>query len=151
MNLWEIQPFIVSLLKAAEKLQGAVVLADDGTYPKTPDREKALREPGLCLVVWQIESDGLVDHGNTGLSSHDVYVPVVIEENVTANRSDTGTKILAEQALHYVLETCVGQPKPSLPNRCIVPMDPPFKNFGTVNGIQRIVANLGLRFHITPK
>jgi hypothetical protein len=150
LNLWEIQPFIVGLLKASAKLSDAVVLADDGTYPKTPEREKALREPGLCLIVWQIESGGLHDHTSSGPASHDVYVPVVIEENVTANRSDNGTKITAEKALQYVFEICVGQPKPSLPNRSLVPMDPPFKNFGTVNGIQRIVANLSIRASIIP-
>jgi len=126
------------------------VLADDGTYPKTPDRERALRENGLCLIVWQIESDGLQDTSVTGLSSHDVYVPVVIEENVKVNRAETGTKIVAEQALQYVLETCAGRPRPSLPNRSLVPMDPPFKNFGTVNGIQRLIANLSIRAHIVP-
>jgi hypothetical protein len=149
MNLWEIQPFIVGLLKENVLFQKAVVLADDGTYPKTPEREKALRDCGLCLIVWQIESEGLQDTSATGLSSHDVYVPVIIEENVTVNRSNKGTKIIAEQALQYVLATCVGRPK-SAPNRCILPLDPPFKNFGTVNGIQRIVANLSMRAHIVP-
>jgi hypothetical protein len=150
VNLWEIQPFIVNLLKASSRLEKAVVLADDGTYPKTPERERALRESGLCLIVWQIESEGLADTSISGLSSHDIYVPVVIEENVIANRSDKGTGIVAEQALQYVLETCVGKPKPAMPRRAIVPMDPPFKNFGTVNGIQRIVANLSLRCPIVP-
>jgi hypothetical protein len=150
MNLWEIQPFIVGLLQASTKLQNAVVLADDGTYPKTPEREKALREKGLCLIVWQIESGGLNDHTSAGPASHDVYVPVVIEENVTLNRSDNGTQIIAEKALQYVLEICVGKPKSPLPNRSLVPMDPPFKNFGTVNGIQRIVANLMIRANIIP-
>lgn len=151
MNLWEIQPFVLDLLKASPRLQTAVVLADDGTYPKTPERERALRDCGLCLIVWQIESDGLRDTSANGLASHDVYVPVVIEENVTVNRSEKGTRIIAEQALQYVFETCVGKPKPAMPHRAIVLLDPPFKNFGTVNGIQRIVANLSLRSHINPK
>jgi hypothetical protein len=150
LNLADIQPFVVSLLKASVPLQAAVVLADDGTYPKTPDREKALRDTGLCLVVWQIESNGLEDHTSSGFASHSVYVPVVIEENVTVNRSDRGTKIIAEQALQYVLEACVGKPKSPLPKRSLTPMDPPFKNFGTANGIQRIVANLTLRTNINP-
>jgi hypothetical protein len=148
LNLWEIQPFVVGLLTGSDNLKKAVVLADDGTYPKTPDREKTLRETGLCLIVWQIESHGLDDFTFSGPAVHSVYVPVVIEENVMFNRSDKGTKIVAEQALQYVFEACVGRPKSPLPNRSLVPMDPPFKNFGTVNGIQRIVANLVIRHYI---
>lgn len=150
MNLWEIQSFIVGLLKSSALLSKAVVLADDGTYPKTPEREAALRDCGLCLIVWQIESEGLHDASPPGPSSHDVYVPVVIEENVSVNRSDKGTGIVAEQALQYVLAACVGQPKSALPNRSLLPMDPPFKNFGKVNGVNRLVANLSIRAHIKP-
>jgi hypothetical protein len=87
MNLIDIQPAVVGLLQADTRFEGVPILADDGTYPKTPGREAALAGPGLVLIVWEIESDGLVDGARTGLASHDVYVPVVIEENPTACRS----------------------------------------------------------------
>ncbi len=90
MNLWEIQPAVVALLQADTRLAGVPVIADDGTYPKTPGRETALAHEGLVLVVWEIESDGLVDAAKTGLAAHDVYTPVVIEENPAACRSANG-------------------------------------------------------------
>ena len=57
MNLEDLQPWIESLLKAHPSLASVPAILDDGTYPKTPGREEALRSKGLCLVVWQIESE----------------------------------------------------------------------------------------------
>lgn len=143
MNLWQIQPAVVALLKADSRLEGVPVIADDGTYPKTPGREAALAGPGLVLIVWEIESDGLVDASNTGLAAHDVYTPVVIEENPTTCRAETGVKIEAEKALQHVLSALCG--KVASGGSRLVAMDPPFKNFGKVNGVRRIVANLSVR------
>ena len=142
MNLWEIQPAVEALLTADTRLTGVPVIADDGTYPKTPGRETALAGPGLVLIVWEIESDGLVDASDTGLAAHDVYTPVVIEENPTVSRSGTGIGIEAEKALQFVLEDLAGKAAGS---RRFIVMDPPFKNFGKVNGIRRMVVNLSLR------
>lgn len=150
MNLWLIQPFAADLLRAAPTLAGVPVLTDDGSYPKTPQREEALRTKGLVLIVWQIESDGLIDTSFTGLAAHEIYVPIVIEENVKANRSETGTRIEAEKALQYVLAALCGKPAGGPPKQNFVAMDPPFKNFGKVNGVNRIVANLSIRAHIQP-
>ena len=142
MNLWEIQPAVVALLQADSRFEGVPVIADDGTYPKTPGRESALAGPGLVLIVWEIESDGLVDASDTGLAAHEVYTPVVIEENPTTCRADSGVKIEAEKALQWVLEDVAGKAAGA---RRFVVMDPPFKNFGKVNGVRRIVVNLSLR------
>ncbi len=146
MNLWEIQPAVVALLQADTRLTGVPVIADDGTYPKTPGRETALAGAGLVLIVWEIESDGLVDATEAGLAAHDVYTPVVIEENPTVCRADAGVKIEAEKALQYVLEDLSGKPAGG---RRFVVMDPPFKNFGKVNGVRRIVANVSLRTFVS--
>ncbi|MCL4181763.1 MAG: hypothetical protein KJ072_29015 [Verrucomicrobia bacterium] len=137
---------MVALLQADTRLAGVPIIADDGTYPKTPGRETALAGPGLVLIVWEIESDGLVDATEAGLAAHDVYTPVVIEENPTVCRADGGVKIEAEKALQYVLEDLSGKPPGS---RRFVVMDPPFKNFGKVNGIRRIVVNLSLRTFVS--
>ena len=149
MNLLsDIQPFAAELQRNSPDLAGVPVLEDDGTYPKTPEREEALRTQGLVLIVWQIESDGLVDSSPTGVAAHDIYVPVVIEENVKANRSETGTGIVVEKALQHVLSALCG--KPADCSRRFIAMDPPFKNFGKVNGVNRIVANVSIRAHIKP-
>jgi len=147
LNLWEIQPAVSSLLQADSRFEGVPVIADDGTYPKTPGREAALAGPGLVLIVWEIESDGLVDASNTGLASHEVYTPVVIEENPTTCRTETGVNIEAEKALQWVLEDVAGKGAGA---RHFVVMDPPFKNFGKVNGVRRIVVNLCVRTFVKP-
>jgi hypothetical protein len=146
LNLWEIQPAVVALLLADSRFEGVPVIADDGTYPKTPGRETALAGPGLVLIVWEIESDGLVDASRTGLAAHDVYTPVVIEENPTVCRAESGVKIEAEKALQYALEDLSGK---TAGTRRFIVMDPPFKNFGKVNGIRRIVVNLSLRAFVS--
>ena len=109
---------------------------------KKGKKTKGWGKPGLVLIVWEIESDGLIDVSETGLAAHDVYTPVVIEENPTVSRSETGIGIEAEKALQYVLEEVAGKAGGS---RRYIVMDPPFKNFGKVNGIRRMVVNLSLR------
>ena len=136
------------MLEADVRLQGVPILADDGTYPKTPGRESALAGPGLVLIVWEIESEGLVDASDAGLAAHDVYTPIVIEENPTKCRGAAGVQIEAEKVLQYVLEAIAG--KPSTPRQRFVVMDPPFKNFGKVNGVRRLVVNLSVRTFVTP-
>jgi hypothetical protein len=143
LNLWEIQPAVVALLQADTRLAGVPIIADDGTYPKTAGRETALAGAGLVLIVWEIESDGLVDAAKTGLAAHDVYTPVVIEENPTACRAESGVKIPAEKALQYVLEAIAGA-------QGFRVMDPPFKNLGKVNGVRRIIVNLSTRAFVNP-
>lgn len=153
MNLWQIQSTLVTLLQAKPQFSGITVLADDGTYPKTPNREAALQGKGLVLIVWQIESDGLIDASKTGVASHVIYCPVVIEENVKINRAAGGSLIEAEKALTYVWEAVLGRPLQSsqvAPVRQFHLLDPPFKNFGRLNGINRIVANFALVQTISP-
>jgi hypothetical protein len=150
VNLWEVQPWVAELVSASPALPDDIILQDDGTYPKTPQREELLRTKGLVLIVWQIESEGLGDVSAAGLAKHDLYVPVVVEENVKVNRAAGGTGIVAEKALQYVLSACTGKRPSATSTEVLLPMDPPFKNFGTVNGVRRIVANFVLGTTIKP-
>jgi hypothetical protein len=148
MNLWDVQPWVKSLVIAHPQLAAVDVLEDDGTYPKTPERERILSEKGLVLVIWEIESDGLADFARGGTLLHDLYVPVLVEENVKVNRTTSGRQMPALQALQYVLAAGSGRkPAPTSPF-VLQPMDPPFKNFGKVNGVNRLVANFTLRHTI---
>lgn len=154
MNLVQIQPLFYNTLKAyapfAPFLASEIVLKDDGTYPKTPGREAALQGKGLCITVWDILPDGVADAARAGATIVEIYVPVVIEENVKINRSASGTQIEGAQALQHCLEAMVGQPR-STPGQLKVRLyDPPFQNFGTINGVRRIVANFCLPIPIMP-
>src|ERR1044071_5199110 len=100
MNLGEIQPWVAQLLRANPTINALgdiaataavgkrIVLEDDGTYPKTPLREEILQTKGLCIVVWQIQADGLADQSRAGTVVPEIYVPIVIEENVKVNRAE---------------------------------------------------------------
>lgn len=156
MNLWEIQPWVKGLIQANASLSaaGVTVLEDDGTYPKTPGKEDALATKGLVIIVWDIMSDGLNDVAQTGFASHDIHVPVVIEENVKVNRAAGGSQIVATKALQLVLESVSGK-RPTMPASrkspaVILPMDPPFNNFGVINGLRKIVVNFGLNTTLIP-
>ena len=145
MNLEDIQPFVVARLQAAPSLAGVPILADDGTYPKTPQREQKLRDVGLVIIVWQIESDGLGSAAN-GFAEQDLYIPVLIEENPVICRAVGGLNIPAEKALRLVQSIVPGRPITHVrPGHSVEVHDPPFRNFGTIQGVRRIVANFVLR------
>lgn len=150
MNLEELQPWVKALLAAHPALSIVAVLVDDGSYPKTPGRENALGTSGLCLIVWQIESDGLIDETQKGACIETLSLAIVIEENVKVCRGPTGLKMPAEKALRLVREALVGKRPDGEPGTVLRCADPPFKNFGNQNGVQRIVALFALDLQIVP-
>jgi hypothetical protein len=150
MNLEDVQPWIASLLASSPGLAGVSVIEDDGTYPKTPGREEALSTQGLCLVVWQIESDGLLDDVPKGAAIETLKLVVVVEENAAVCRGSGGVNIRAEKALRLARAATVGKRHSSDPGAALRPGDPPFKNFGTTNGVQRIAMFLALEQPIVP-
>lgn len=152
MNLWDIQPFMATKLRAETHFLNTVdVIEDDGTYPKVPQRQEILSRKGLILCVWRPDSEGIIDISRTGLMQHGIYVPVVIEENVKVNREGVGgTRIQALQALQYVLSCISGKRPAPTSNEIFLPLDQPFKNYGVVNGVNLIVANFVLATTSTP-
>ncbi len=146
MNLHEIQQLIHN--RIAPLLPDGVVLDDDGTYPKTPLREQLLAEKGLAVIVWEPESDGLIDTARNGTAVQGIYVPIVVEENVKVNRS-TGTTMAALKALMVVQAAISGLKAPGS-NEVFLPDDTPFQNLGKINGINRIVAFFTLKQAIIP-
>jgi hypothetical protein len=137
MNLWEIQPKLVELLQASPLLQGITILADDGTYPKTPQRESAVQKKGLVLIVWSVEGGGVVHASANGFGIESIASPVVIEENVAVNRATGGTGIVLEQAIQYVRSAIIGQFKPGAPYDTFRLSSPSFHQLGVVNGTRR--------------
>jgi len=148
MNLEDIQPWVIDLLKAHPALAGVPVLADDGTYPQTPAREDALRTKGLVLIVWQIESEGLIDDSPGGAAVEEITIAIVIEENALVSRAPGGAGIRAEKVLRLVREATIGKRHASAPKVALRAGDPPFKNFGTKDGVQRIVVMLRVTLNI---
>ncbi len=151
MNIEDVQPWLAGLLADSEDLEGVTILVDDGTYPKTPGREDALRRSGLVLVVWQVESGGLIDGHPNGAAIESLNLAVVIEENVAVSRGGGGgLGISAEKALRLVREALVGAKRSGEPGTVLRSDDPPFHNFGNQNGVQRIVVLLALDLSILP-
>jgi hypothetical protein len=154
MNLEELQDWLVTRLDDVTDtggiLEGAVVIKEDGSYPKTPAREEALSSPGLALIVWQVESEGLDEVLADGTFKHVVGIHVVVEENQAVNRGENGTDIAAEKAVRLVLERVTGGGDGATGRQAIEPMDPPFKNFGKVNGVNRWVVSFAKTFITRP-
>lgn len=149
MNLSDVQGALVAALQAAPglaALQAAGgILADDGTYPKTPGRQAALSSAGVAVVVWGIESDGLVDSTGSGTVAHRVYVPVVIEELPAVSRAPGGLGQTGEEVLGAILSAIAGKPAATVNPRFKFRLgQQPFDNLGTVNGLQRFVVNVTL-------
>lgn len=145
-HLEDIQQFIVGQLEelSAIELGGARVIAEDGTYPKTPGREQGLATEGLVLIVWRVESIGSGDDLQTpdGWMAYNIGIVVLIEENQQVCRGPTGVNVPYEKALRLVMEW--------LPGRGIGGcggQNPfrnhtqPFDNLGKESGINRAIAS----------
>ena len=152
MNIELIQAWVKSLLDANAALTAAlaVKLADDGTYPKTPLREDGLNGKGLVLTVWEPDAEQLLNIATTGTAAQEIYVPVLVEENVSVNRAANGTQMTALEALRHVQSALSGKRPSANSPFVLLPIEPPFKNFGKINGVNRIVVNFSITSTISP-
>lgn len=128
------------------------VLVDDGTYPKLTGLEQALTTggPGLALVVWRLETDGLVDTSKDGVSVDALHLAVVIHEAVTVNRGPSGSGVDYLHAVQYVREALQGQPRGAPPGTAILAHSEPISDFGTNNGVRLVVCHFTKQHRITP-
>lgn len=140
MKLYEIQQTIVERLTGAASLGGAPVLAEDGTYPKTPGREEALAAQGLVIIVLLPVLDNALDiEPDSGIFYY-AHSDVVIEENQQICRT-TGINIRYELALELVMDRVNGTYEGSGGSQqAFMPGDPPGILFGKTQGINRAVA-----------
>jgi hypothetical protein len=156
MNLEEVQPFVTATLRAASTLAGVPVLEDTGER-QTNGREVALRTKGACVIVWPVESDSVQSVGRDGTLTLDVRIPVTCEEAVAqaANTAQGGLGVPALKLARLVMQAASGRPalrpRGGTANHCLVPADPPFTNFGTVEGVRLVVVFLSLRLVVSPE
>jgi len=144
IELEDIQQDVVARLSGFADFNGAVVVADDGNYPKTPGIEKGLSTVGLVLIAWQIDCIG-ADAGNitsNGFVAYNVAVDIVIEENQAVCRVAAGANVAFLKAVRLVIARLSG----SGPGGCggqnpYLPATQVFKNLGKSQGINRAVVS----------
>jgi len=124
-------------------LNAIPLISEDGTYPITPFREEALSQEGILILVFQIESAGIIDQTPKGEVAHDILIPILLEENTLVNR-ETHHRSPSEHYLEIILKTLIGAQWENEPLSILRPFDPPFHNFGKQNGVQRYLVNLRL-------
>jgi len=138
VKIADVQPTVKTLLEAHAGLANVPVVLDDGTGEANKDRVSALKSQGLCLLVWRVESGGVVTVSRTGAVVQRLAIFVFIEENVTVCRSATGLNVRHEDATEHVMAALTGAPVG--PERIQLD-DPPFDNLGKVNGVNRMLVN----------
>ncbi|MCZ7640023.1 MAG: hypothetical protein M5U12_30600 [Verrucomicrobia bacterium] len=136
MKISEVQPHVKTLLEAHPGLVDAAVVLDDGTGEANQSRQIVLRKTGLCLLVWRVESGGIVDRSRTGAVVQRLDVFVFVEENMAVCRSEQGVGLKHEDATEYVMEALSGA---KVGADRITLEDPPFINDGRVNGVNRVL------------
>lgn len=148
MNLWEIQSTVAGLLAASANLTGITVISDDGTFPKTPERETALAT-GLAITIFKPGEPVIISASYNGVTKMSVILRVLAEENVAINRAIASHKV-AEKVAQYIMEAVVGQPKGGAPVNTFRAHTPPFDLLGTQNGILRVLVNFEVPIIVRP-
>lgn len=134
MRLRDVQSNVRTAILEHPSLAGATVVIDDGTGEKAPGRAAALKSTGFCILVWRVESGGVITRSRNGALVHAVSVFVFVEEDPTINRGDSGFGVQIEDAVEYVQAALSG--KEVGPDRFQLD-DPPDDNLGKVNGVNR--------------
>jgi len=125
MNLEDFQGYLANLLAECRDFRqeglriydpenpqdGTGIFLDDGSFPKIPGIEAALRERGLIFAVSMPSLDDVEETSPNGLAKLRALVHVGIAENVKVNRGAKGTRIPLMKALRLVNEVVTGKPK----------------------------------------
>jgi hypothetical protein len=146
VKLSEIQSEVVSYLTGAAALAGLTVIADDGTYPKTPQREQAMREKGILMVVWNPQADAVTDQviGAESYGMFSTKVHIVVEENAARSRlsvENGGAGMTGLAVVEEVISAVVGRDGGVNENNGFTLSDPPFTDFGADEGLRRFVVH----------
>lgn len=147
MNLAEIQTNVRTAILAHPSLSAATVVIDDGTGEKNQSRVAALKASGFSILVWRIESGGIVDASRTGTAIQNISIFVFLEEDTKVNRAEGGFGVQIENALTYVMAALSGA---RVGSERIVLDNPPFDNLGMVNGVLRILVSAKLQHTTVP-
>ncbi len=151
MNLEDLQSYVAGLLaaepvfSAAGLAVGTGIILDDGTYPKVPGREEALRTLGLCITVGDPDY-GMADSVRGGTSKVLCDLVVGVEENVRVNQSATGTGIAFHAAIRKVIQRVSGKPADAEQNL----QHAQTINHGIENGVRLATVRFGIRQVFTP-
>lgn len=140
MNLEDLQTEVDALLGADVTFASIPRVLDDGTYPLLQSIHDPLRDYGMVLIIFRTENVGLVDTALEGTFSYLASVHVIIEENVSVNRAIPG-RPTTEKVTRLLGDLLSGALEESSPGSGLLPMDPWFKNFGNIDGIQRCVVS----------
>lgn len=138
MNLRDVQPAVKALLQAHPQLARVPVVLDDGLGEANRERVVALKTQGICLLVWRVESGGIISASRTGAVVQHLAIYVFVEENVTTCRGPGGLNLRHEDATQHVMAALSGARVG--PERLVLD-EPPFDNLGKVNGVNRILVN----------
>ena len=140
MNLEDLQSSVDTLIDGDATLGVIPRVLDDGTYPLLTSIHDPLRDYGMVLIIFRTENVGLVDTSLEGTFAYLASVHVIIEENVAVNRAVSG-RPTTEKVTRLLGNLLKGALEESSPGSGLLPMDPWFKNFGNIDGIQRCVVN----------
>jgi len=140
MNLEDLQTSVDAAIAADATLGVIPRVLDDGTYPLLQSIHDPLRDYGMVLIIFRTENVGLVDTAPEGTFSYLASVHVIIEENVSVNRAVSGRPTI-EKVTRLLGNLLGGALEESSPGSGLLPMDPWFKNFGNIDGIQRCVVS----------
>lgn len=151
MRLGEIQDYVYERLTTDDLLEGATIVKEDGDFPKTPGLEAGLKESGLAIIVFPIESNGFTSITPSGHSILSVEVDVVVAENRKINASESGIGISAEEACHLVLERILGSGENQNAQQRFAMISNGFVQLGQVNGLNMMVATMAIAVPVNPR
>ena len=169
MNLFELQQWLAGLIASepsavthglvvynpANSAAGTGVVIDDGNYPNLPGREAALSGKGVCFVIAEAEGKSIEDSSRKGSAWMRVGIRVAIEENITLNRSEAGTRISLDQWIEKIWKQVLGKSpystlEQSPPTWGLEPDGNAFTKLGTEGGTRRCILDFSIRYHIGP-
>lgn len=142
MKASKVQGFIAEQIRQSPELSEVglhnAVVVENGTYPKTPNREAALERFGCVILVWRPAPVMSIGESRNGTNVHFVSCPVIIEADPARCQQKTGFNYL--EIMELVVASTLGKGGGN-GNNPIVAGDPPWSDFGTVEGVTRTAIN----------
>lgn len=141
MNIEDVQTTAESLVNGISTISSnsISVILDDGSWPLTPNREAALENDGICIIIWEptsgVPSDSIVSKRR---NIYETELPITVESIPAVNFSTDGLNIKPDLLVREILSALSGKPD----NDGFEPASEAWTNLGDVAGVSMRVINL---------
>lgn len=110
MKLQDFQSNLIQLMQEDSVLKQVPMIEDNGSWPRSPERERALSSKGACITVCLPINQGNDSAEDNGAFVSRLLIPIFVETNYEIlSKGDEGLKVSMLDLLERAKDATIGK------------------------------------------